>query len=105
MVVALRGVVGVVGVVLLVAGLAVIASKTFPIEGLWLVAMGLAGIVVMLLERGRYRAGGEASSSGAVAPGARFKPTDEIFVDPTSGQRTRVLIDPASGERRYEPEP
>jgi hypothetical protein len=32
---------------------------------------------------------------------ARFKPTGELFVDPTSGQRMRVVIDPSNGERRY----
>jgi hypothetical protein len=34
-------------------------------------------------------------------PVAPFQPTDELFVDPTSGQRLRVYLDPATGERRY----
>jgi hypothetical protein len=34
-------------------------------------------------------------------PVAPFRPTDELFVDPTSGQRLRVYLDPATGERRY----
>jgi hypothetical protein len=35
---------------------------------------------------------------------APFRPTDEQFVDPTSGERLRVYIDPATGERRYHAE-
>jgi hypothetical protein len=27
--------------------------------------------------------------------------TSEVFIDPTSGHRMRVLVDPSSGERRY----
>ena len=32
---------------------------------------------------------------------SRFRPTAEMFIDPTTGQQMRVLIDPANGERRY----
>ena len=35
----------------------------------------------------------------------RFRPTDELFHDPVSGDPTRVYVDPATGERRYWPEP
>jgi divalent metal cation (Fe/Co/Zn/Cd) transporter len=31
----------------------------------------------------------------------RFRPTDEVFRDPSSGQLTRVYVDPRTGERRY----
>ena len=31
----------------------------------------------------------------------RFRPTDEVFIDPTSGRKMRVWLDPRSGERRY----
>jgi hypothetical protein len=34
-------------------------------------------------------------------PVAPFRATDELFVDPTSGQRLRVYLNPATGERRY----
>ena len=34
-------------------------------------------------------------------PEAPFRPTDELFMDPTSGQRLRVYLNPATGERRY----
>jgi membrane protein implicated in regulation of membrane protease activity len=31
----------------------------------------------------------------------RFRQTDEVFHDPSTGRVTRVHVDPASGERRY----
>jgi hypothetical protein len=34
-------------------------------------------------------------------PEARFRPTDEVFVDPTTHQKMRVYADSATGERRY----
>ncbi len=34
----------------------------------------------------------------------RFRPTDEVFMDPTSGRKMRVWLDPRSGERRYRAE-
>jgi hypothetical protein len=42
----------------------------------------------------RYRGGGAGS----------FKPTDEVFKDPTSGKLTRVFEDPATGKREYREE-
>jgi hypothetical protein len=67
--------------------------------------------VLVVLERQRYRSA--AAERGGPPPGpgggeepdgrleARFRPTDERFVDPPSGRRMRVWVDPASGERRY----
>jgi len=43
----------------------------------------------------RYR-GGEQGS---------FKPTGEVFRDPTSGKLTRVYEDPSTGKRQYRDEP
>ena len=43
----------------------------------------------------RYR-GGEHGS---------FKPTGEVFRDPTSGKMTRVYEDPSTGKRQYRDEP
>ena len=37
--------------------------------------------------------------AGAIEP--RFRPTDETFVDPTTGHQMRVHADPRTGERRY----
>jgi hypothetical protein len=34
-----------------------------------------------------------------------FNRTDEVFVDPTSGKRTRVYEDPETGRRQYREEP
>jgi hypothetical protein len=43
----------------------------------------------------RYR--GESQGS--------FKPTGEVFKDPTSGKMTRVYEDPSTGRRQYREEP
>jgi hypothetical protein len=42
----------------------------------------------------RYRGGKEGN----------FKPTNEIFKDPTTGKLTRVYEDPATGKRQYRDE-
>ena len=34
-----------------------------------------------------------------------FKPTGEVFRDPTSGKLTRVYEDPTTGKRQYRDEP
>jgi hypothetical protein len=83
------------------------------ITGLTLLVVGGVLIVVPLFERMRYRAMAVDRSNPIVGPGGgeplgaidpRFEPTDEVFVDPTSERRMRVLIDPRSGERRYRAE-
>jgi hypothetical protein len=69
-------------------------------------------LVAVVLERARYRSeAAESSTAGAgpgggepTIPGAPFRPTDEVFIDPTTGHRLRVYLDPASGERRYHAE-
>lgn len=38
------------------------------------------------------------------AAGATFKPTGEVFKDPTSGKMTRVYEDPSTGRREYREE-
>jgi hypothetical protein len=66
-------------------------------------------VIAALAERLRYRSlaadrqgddngpgGGEPS-----LPEARFRPTDERFVDPTTGLQMRVFVDSRTGERRY----
>ncbi len=35
------------------------------------------------------------------AEGGTFKPTAEVFTDPTTGQRIRVYEDPKTGKRQY----
>ena len=34
-----------------------------------------------------------------------FKPTNEVFKDPTTGRLTRVYEDPSTGKRQYRDEP
>lgn len=78
-------------------------------SGLWLLIMGAVGLIGITFERTRYRSeaaerrgddGGPAGVDDG-PPDARFRPTEERFVDPTTRQRLRVWIDPTSGERRY----
>jgi hypothetical protein len=38
------------------------------------------------------------------AQDGNFKPTSEVFVDPTTGKRTRVYEDPSTGKRQYREE-
>ena len=109
----LRVIVAVVSVLFLVGGLAVIGAggRAAP-SGLWLIALGAAGLIAVAFERTRYRS--EAAERGGDAPGSaglddgppdpRFRATDERFVDPTTRQQLRVWVDPASGERRYRPD-
>jgi hypothetical protein len=80
-------------------------------EGLWLMAVGAFLVAIPLIERGRYRSADAEKAIAPAGPGggeatgetieARFRPTSEVFVDPTTGHRMRVLVDPRTGERRY----
>jgi hypothetical protein len=109
---AIRGALVVVGLLLMLGGLALIVALpgggAFP--GLQLVGMGAFLVVVVVIERHRYRSAAAETSNDPAGPGGgepagaldpRFRPTSEVFIDPTSGHRMRVLVDPASGERRY----
>jgi hypothetical protein len=101
------------GLTMLVAGLATIAfgGGVAFITGLWLSGFGIVLIGGTLLERVRYRSDATDRSrvptgpAGGEPPGttleARFRRSDEVFIDPTSGHRMRVWTDPSSGERRY----
>ena len=108
----------VVGVMMIALGLWIAGVENEGSLGLVLVGlltafMGVVLIGVLAFERMRYRsaahempravgpAGGEASG---ISLEPRFRPTDEVFVDPSSGKRTRVFADPATGERRYQVE-
>jgi len=107
-----RGGIIVLGLLTMLAGLAsiVLPPSTGP-AGLWTVAIGAFLVVVPLIERQRYRSeaaekaretagpGGGETPGGTIEP--RFRPTAEVFVDPTTGHRMRVLVDPRTGERRY----
>lgn len=103
-----RVVVGVLAALLMLAGL-IGAAAGLWIDGLWAAVTGAVVLIAVVLERTRYRsAAAERSAAGpgpgggeTAMPAAPFRPTDEVFVDPTSGHRLRVYVDPATGERRY----
>lgn len=107
-----RGAIVVIGMLMMITGLAAIVA--FPGNapgGLWLILLGAFLVVVPLLERQRYRSEAAERDRDAPGPGGgempggsletRFRPTAEVFIDPTTGHRMRVLVDPRTGERRY----
>ena len=61
---------------------------------IWVVVIVFAIAGYFIWDR-RYR-GGEHGA---------FKPTQEVFRDPTSGKLTRVYEDPSTGKRQYREEP
>jgi hypothetical protein len=105
---AMRVLVAMLGALMIVGGIAGFAVGAWP-SGLWAMVIGAGAIAAVALERSRYRSEAAEGSAGASGPGggepsmpvAPFRPSDELFVDPTSGQRLRVYLDPATGERRY----
>ena len=108
----IRGALVVVGILLMLAGLAVIVA--LPAGGAWvglqLVGFGAFLVVVVVIERQRYRSEHAERTNATSGPGGgepagsvdpRFRPTAEVFIDPTTGVRMRVVVDPATGDRRY----
>ncbi|HET9853324.1 MAG TPA: hypothetical protein VFP56_12590 [Candidatus Limnocylindrales bacterium] len=102
----------VIGLLVMLGGLALIVGipAAGGFAGLQLVAMGAFLVIVVTIERHRYRSAsaertnatpgpGGGEPAGAVEP--RFRATNEVFIDPTSGHKMRVVVDPSSGERRY----
>ena len=110
-----RVLVGTLGVLFVLGGIG-LAAATGPggdlASALFLFVPGVVMIAAVVLERTRYRSlhaerTGDPSGPGGGeprAPEARFRPTDERFVDPTTHVALRVWVDPATGERRYVPE-
>jgi hypothetical protein len=108
-----RGCLVAIGVLFMLGGLSIIvlAPNLTTFTGLQLVAMGAFLVVVVAIERSRYRSATAERTNAPTGPGggeptgaaleSRFRPTAEVFIDPTSGRRMRVVIDPANGERRY----
>jgi hypothetical protein len=105
-----RIVVGAVALLFMLIGLSAIAFGGGSIGGLWVTILGAVVLVVVLLERQRYRSDEADRTFEPVGPGGgephgqlepRFRPTDERFVDPTTGHRMRVYVDSRTGERRY----
>jgi len=104
----IRVVVGVLGGLLMIGGIFAFFVGAWT-DGLWAAATGAVVLLAVVFERSRYRSEAAERSAGEPGPGggeaarptAPFHPTDEQFVDPTSGQRLRVYLNPATGERRY----
>jgi hypothetical protein len=107
-----RGLLVVAGVLAMVGGLLLIVSGSgLALLGLQAVAIGAFLVIVVAIERSRYRSEHAERSNATPGPGGgeppgaslepRFRPTAEMFIDPTTGLRMRVVVDPASGERRY----
>ena len=103
------------GVLLVLGGFAAIAAGGWLIwMGFWCVLGGLVIVGAVLLERRRYRSAAAEAGTELPGPGGgepldeplepRFSPTNERFVDPTTGHAMRVWVDAASGERRYRAE-
>jgi len=111
----IRGGLVVIGVLLMLAGLAVIVAPLPDIAGLQLAGLQLVGfgaflVIVVAIERSRYRSDAAEKANATPGPGGgeptgqiepRFRPTSEVFIDPTTRHQMRVLVDPATGERRY----
>jgi hypothetical protein len=110
-----RGLIGGVGVAMIVVGLVVAAAAPGGgfVSLVFLIVPGAILVIAALLERLRYRSLsaeglGETHGPGGgelEAPEPRFRPTEERFVDPTTGVLMRVFVDPRTGERRYVGEP
>ena len=100
-----------VAALILLGGLVALTAGQAP-AGLWAVVLGGAGLIGLGFERIRYRSeAAERTRADAGAGGGElqvpqhpFRPTDERFVDPTTGRLMRVYLDPATGERRYHAE-
>lgn len=78
--------------------------------GLLTAVIGVACIAALTVERIRYRSDAAETPAWGGPPGgetpgasleARFRPTSEVFIDPSSGRTMRVFSDPDTGERRY----
>jgi len=107
-----RVIIGIFGALLLLGGLG-LALSGVPggvFGAVFMIGTGAVLLIAAVIEVSRYRSehaerarqdpgpgGGE--TDGALEP--RFRPTDEVFIDPTSQRRMRVYTDPATGERRY----
>lgn len=101
--------IAVIGVIALLAGVFIMLTVDIP-GGAWVAVLGAAMLGVVLYERMRYRTrssreGGGGSGVLDLEPPPGYERTDETFTDPTTGERMRVWYHPATGDRRYIPEP
>ncbi|HEX5828268.1 MAG TPA: hypothetical protein VFY23_12145 [Candidatus Limnocylindrales bacterium] len=106
-----RGLIGGVGFLLVLGGIGLAAAGLDLVGALFLFLPGAVMIAAVFLERTRYRSLHAERTGDAHGPGGgetrpldpRFRPTDERFLDPTTGVPLQVWVDPATGERRYVP--
>ena len=99
------------GILLMLLGIGALALPGVGVIGfLQLFGFGAFLVIAVAIERQRYRSGAAERTNAAPGPGGgepagaidpRFRPTSEVFIDPTSGHRMRVVVDPTNGERRY----
>lgn len=68
--------------------------NTVVVDLVGLVVVGIFAVVGYFLWDRRYR--GQEQGS--------FRPTAEVFKDPTTGKMTRVYEDPSTGQRQYREE-
>jgi len=110
MIAAARVILGFVGGITILLGLGLIVSDGDRSMGLITILIGAAVLIAVVYERSRYRSAeadlrnespgpGGGEPVGALPPG--FRATTEVFVDPASGRRMRVYLQPATGDRRY----
>lgn len=92
----IRTVMGAAGAAMLLVGLGWALSGHRD-DGLILMAIGGIAVLIALFERARYGRDERATSSSA----ASMRRTDEVFTDPTTGEPTRVWVDPKTGAREY----
>jgi hypothetical protein len=107
----IRAVIVVFGLGLMLIGIVGVTLPEIGPVGLWWVLFGAVLVVAVALERNRYRSEAAELSHAPAGPGGgeaagatiepRFRPTAEVFVDPSTGRQMRVLADPSTGERRY----
>jgi hypothetical protein len=64
-------------------------------------AIWLGGIVLVVLIWLLFRQGGYKRQPLDAPPGPDWQPTEERFVDPSSGEVLDVWFHPRSGERAY----
>ncbi len=65
--------------------------------GGWIViAIVVVGVVIALFGWDRYRGNRKRGQNGGAS-----QPTNEVFIDPTTGQRMRVWYNSKTGEREY----
>lgn len=100
------------GTLLIIGGVAVafaFAGSGGVFGAFWMILTGLILIIAVVVEVSRYRS--QAAEGAQLKPGPgggetalpepRFRPTDEVFIDPTTHHRMRVYLDARTGERRY----